>query len=277
MRVRITGVAALAICFSSCASHKLGVPENFSSQATHMEVKGLGSWKGSHPISFGVYRTSKIKRGQHIITTQHDGSFVTTDGRTLKAFPILSGSTASDQRASYRYTIQDDTQKAEVFCIERMERSQLEIRTNIQWLGDFSRLNNYQYAFSAVIAPAGAPEDTHWKVLLSNNFDRRKDTSRRLLDPPYVEEKGYAVNGKDTIRIQAIRVNKATAASGRDGKLPVKIISGYELRIDDGVIAIIDTYGHGVWIYNDLDAATRLVAAAVSSALLLRRVQDIKG
>ena len=59
--------------------------------------------------------------------------------------------------------------------------------------------------------------------------------------------------------------------------MPVKLAAGYELRIDDGVVGIIDTYENNIWVYNDLDKETRFIIASISSAILLRKLETTDG
>lgn len=278
MNIRFYIGAAMALCISSCTSIRLAVPDRFSSQATMMPVKGLKAFSGRKPISFGDYRTSRIKRGWHITSSRPDrNSGITTEERVLKIFGVQNTNYTSKERTKYRYTIQDGNLTAEVFCLEKMVKENWEIRTNVRWLGDISETKNYQYSFSAVVVPLTMKDDEPWQVVYYNDYDRSKDTTRRILDLPFVEESGYASNGKDTITIRPVRVTNVVSKSGKEAKFPIKVLTGYELRIDDGVIAIIDAFGHNVWVYNDLDQPTKLVVASVSSALLLRKVQDVKG
>jgi hypothetical protein len=271
-------VALLAFCMGSCTSIRLAIPDQFSSQATMMEVKGLNSFTGRKRINFGDYHTSKIKRGWHTSSSSPGRlSDITGEQMVLKILGVENTTSTSKEKTKYRYTIQDGSLTAEVYCHENMLRKQWEVKTNVRWLGEITETQNYQYTFSAVVVPLAMQDKETWQVVYYNNYDRSKDTARRILDLPYVEEVGYASNGKDTIRIRPVRVSNVVSKSGKNAQFPVKILMGYELRIDDGVIAIIDTLRHNVWMYNDLDKPTRLVVASVSSALLLRKVQDVKG
>jgi hypothetical protein len=271
-------IASLALCMTSCTSIRLAVPDQFSTQATMMEVKGLNSFTGRKAIKFGDYRTSKIKRGWHVTSSRPDrNSGITTEERVLKIFGVQNAHSTSKERTKYRYTIHDGNFSAEVYCLERLVKEKWEVKTNVRWLGDISETKNYQYSFSAVVIPLTMKDDEPWQVVYFNDYDRKNDTARKILDLPYVEESGYASNGKDTIKIRPVRVTNFISKSGKEAKIPFKVLTGYELRIDDGVIAIIDAFGHNVWVYNELDQPTRLVVASISSALLLRKVQDVKG
>ena len=278
MKYTLYLISSLALCFSSCTSIQLAIPHQFSTQATKMPVKGLKHWTGRGSVSFGEYRTSKIKRGWNTTSTRPKFlSELSTEEAILMVMGAPVQNLRSNQKTKYQYSIQDRNLVADVFCFERKTEESSEIKTGSRWLGDLAQTKNYQYQFSAAIRSTAKEHKEPWKVVLYNNYHWMKDTARRILDHPYIEEEGYATDGKDTIHINPVRVTNFTTKSGRDAKFPVKILTGYELRIGDGVIAIIDAFGHNLWMYNELDAPTRLIVASVSSALLLRQVQDVTG
>jgi hypothetical protein len=276
-RMLLAGTA-LVLLGSSCTSIKMAVPDGFRSQATELPVKGLGGLNARKALSFGSYRTSKIKRGWH--TTSAKGSRLrdrTDEEWILRAMGVNAQSYNSTEKDQFRYTIADGRYSATVYGMERMTKNEMEVKTGSRALGDFSRTNNYQYHFSALVQPSAAKPEEHWKLELYNIYERSQDTARRIFGQPYVEERGMLTNGKDTITIRPVRVSNFTTSSGKETKFPVRILAGYELRMGDGVIAIVDAFGKNVWFYNELDAQTKLLVASVSSALLLRRVQDVKG
>lgn len=259
----------------SCTTIKLAVPEQFSSQSTSMHVKGLSGWMINQKLSFGNYHTSAIKRGWNVSSAQTDRpSGVTTEDRLLKVFNVEKSNMTVNQKNKYQFTVQDGNQVAEIFCLEKLTKEQLVVKTNNRWLGDTYQTNNYQYSFSAAILPQKVKDDAPWQLVLYNNYDKNKDTARRFFDLPYLEEEGYVTNGTETIRIKPLRLQQFTTKDGREAKFPVKMMSGYELRIDDGVAGIIDSFDNNVWMYNDLDADTKLLLASISSALMLRKIQD---
>jgi hypothetical protein len=68
-----------------------------------------------------------------------------------------------------------------------------------------------------------------------------------------------------------------TTKSGKDTKVfGGKMLSGYELQWDGGVVAIIDLLDSNIWFANNLDAKDRIVLSAISSAILLKRMQDVE-
>ena len=54
------------------------------------------------------------------------------------------------------------------------------------------------------------------------------------------------------------------------------MLSGYELQWDGGVVAIIDILDNNVWIYNDLEPSEKFILSSISSAILLKRMQDVE-
>ncbi|RXK86897.1 hypothetical protein [Filimonas effusa] len=266
------------VCFaavSSCTTVKLAVPEQFSAQATSMHVKGLNGWMLKQKLSFGNYQTSPVKRGWNTIASGPDRpSSVNTEDRLLKVFNVDKSNITVNQKNKYQFSVYDGNQVAEIFCLEKLTREELVIKTNNRWLGDWYDTKNYQYSFSAAILPMKVKDDAPWQLVLYNNYDKSKDTAHHIFDLPYLEEEGYVTNGTETIRIKPLRIQKFTKKDGNEAKFPVRMMSGYELRIDDGVVGIIDTFGNNVWMYNELDSDTKLLLASVSAALMLRKIQD---
>jgi hypothetical protein len=271
----IAAFAMSLLLLSSCTSIKLSVPQQFAAQATDMPVKGLNGWALHQQLSFGNFNTSKVKRGWNISSARADKpAAITTEDRLLKVFNIDKSNITVNQKNKFQFTINDGNSTADIFCLEKLTKEELVVKSNNRWIGDTYDTKNYQYSFTAAILPMKIKDDAPWQLVLYNNYDEKKDTARKLFDLPYVEEEGYVTNGKETIVIKPLRVQQFTTKKGREAKFPVKMMSGYELRIDDAVAGIIDSFGNKIWFYNDLDADTRLLLASVSSALLLRKIQD---
>jgi membrane peptidoglycan carboxypeptidase len=92
-----------------------------------------------------------------------------------------------------------------------------------------------------------------------------------------VEQEGYATNGKENIAIRPLSIDKVTTKSGKETKVfGGKLLSGYELQWDGGVVAIIDLMDNNIWLYNDMEPSEKLVLSSVASAILLKRMQDVQ-
>jgi hypothetical protein len=164
-----------------------------------------------------------------------------------------------------------------VYATEKFKEKQLVYKSNNPWIGNASKTNKYEYAFTAAIVPLMAKNDEPWSLVLINKYDIANDTARRLFDRPYVEEEGYATNGKESIAIRPLRIDNVTTKGGKETKVfGGKMLAGYELQWDRGVVAIIDILDNSVWMYNELEPSEKLILSSVSSAILLKRMQDVE-
>ena len=268
------------LVFSSCTPVKLSVPSSFSSQATKMHVKGLNGWMINQQLSFGNYTTSSIKRGWDFTSTVQYTKFkINPEEMLLKVFDIDADHRKLNQRNKFRYMIQDGNLAAEIFATEKFSEKQLVYMRNDknQWIDEASKTQRYEYAFSAAILPLTVDDNEPWSLLLMNKYDAANDTARRLFDRPYVEEEGYASNGTETINIRPLRIDKVTTKAGKETKVfGGKILTGYELKWDDGVVAIIDIMDNNIWLANNLEARDKLILSSIASSILLKRMQDVE-
>ena len=271
-------IAAITICITSCTAVKIAVPEQFSSQATKMSVKGLQGWQVNQHLSFGPFQTSKIKRGWDFGSSmQHTKFNIKPEEMVLRVFNIETDKKSLNQRNKFQYTLQDGNLVAEIFATEKFSEKQLVYKSNNPYIGTASKTNKYEYAFTAAILPLTAQNSEPWSLVLINKYDVAKETARKLFDRPYVEEEGYATNGKENIAIRPLRIDKVTTKGGKDTKVfGGKMLSGYELQWDGGVVAIIDILDNNIWLANNLDAADKLILSSISSAILLKRMQDVE-
>jgi hypothetical protein len=276
MRLKLyTFLLIPVLVFTACTTVKLGIPEQFSRQATELHVKGLNGFTINQSLTFGAYATSKIKN-DWVFTREKSGRVweFNTEKSLLKVFDMDNINKRTSSNTKYQYSLYGDGLESKIFCIENKNLAERDIKTHINWLGDFSQTKSYRYSFSAAILPLIQDYEEPWQVVLYNNYDAKRDTAKRLFELPYIEEEGYATNMDETIIIKTIRTKNVTTQKGRNVNMPVKMPAGYELRIDDGVVGIIDTYDNNVWIYNDLDKEIKLIVASISSAILLRKLDQ---
>lgn len=262
----------------SCTAAKVSVPSGFSAQATKMPVKGLNGWIVNQRLSFGSFNTSTVKRGWDFSSAVQYTKFG-LDPQTLilRVFNIDTDKRNLQQRNKFQYTIQDGNLVAEIFATERFKENQLVYKSNNPYIGQVSSTGRYEYAFTAAILPLMEKENDPWSLVLINRYDIKKDTARGLFQRPYVEEEGYATNGKENITIRPLRLEKMTNKNGKDMKVfGGPLLTGYELRWDDGVVAVIDILDNAVWFANNLDNRDKLILSSISSAILLKRMQDVE-
>jgi hypothetical protein len=260
------------ILLASCGnSIKLAVPTVFKEQATMLHVSGARGNK----MSFGDYKSSKIKRGMHLTYPGWGRGFF-LENLLLNQIGIQKTQHVQKEKAQFRYSLTDGRNNLDIFGKEREITRSLEYKiSNVpSILSGFERIQDHQYIFSAVIK-TGTDERT-WELIMSNVYDRKKDTSNKFFTVIRPDDDGMATNGKDSIFIKPISLKNTESANGKQGRLLVKMLSGYELSTRDGVIAVIDAIDRNIWFYNELSDADKLLVAGISTALFARKVNDTK-
>jgi hypothetical protein len=243
-----------------------------------MPVKGLNGWMIAQRLQFGPYQTSKISRGWDFRSSLQYTKFrMSPEEYILRVFDINTDKGSNYQRSRFQYTIAEGGLEAEIYATEKFSEKQLVYKSNNPYIGNASKTNRYEYSFTAAVVPLSATAEDPWSLVLINKYDIGKDTARGLFDRPYVEEEGYATNGKENIAIRPLRLDNVTTKSGKEKKVfGGKMLSGYEIRWDNGVVGIIDILDNNIWIVNDLEPKEKLVVASISSAILLKRMQDVE-
>jgi hypothetical protein len=277
--MKMNSVAVLVgFLLFSCTAAKLSVPTQFSQQATKMPVSGLNGWMISQKLNFGPYQTSKVKRGwDFTASVQYTKFRISPEEAILRVFDITTDKGTNYQRNRFQYTVTDGALEAEIWATEKFQEKQLVYKSNNPYIGNASKTNRYEYSFTAAIVPLAEKGEAPWSMVLINRYDIKKDTARRLFDRPYVEEEGYATNGKENLAIRPLRIENVTTASGKETKVfGGKMLSGYELQWDGGVVGIIDILDNNIWIANNLEPKDKLIVSAVASAMLLKRMQDVE-
>lgn len=275
--MKLSLLIPIIVLFSACTAAKLSVPTQFSSQATKMPVKGLNGWMINQQLQFGNYQTSRIRRGWDFSASVQYTKFRTKpEEQILRIFNIETDNKSSLQKNRFQYTLEEGDRLAEIYATEKFTEKDLVYKSNNPFLGDASKTKRYEYAFTAAILPV-APQADPWSLVIINRYDADRDTARKLFDRPYVEEEGYATNGKESVAIRPLRIDQVTTKSGKETKVfGGKMLSGYELRIDNGVVAIIDILDNSIWLYNDLEPSEKLILSSIASAMLLKRMHDVE-
>ncbi len=266
-----------AVLLYSCTAAKVSVPTKFQHQATRLPVKGLNGWMVNQKLSFGPYQTSSIKRGWDFKGSfQYTKFNISPEEMLLRVFDISTDKRNLNQRNKFQYTLEEGGRTAEIYATEKFSEKQLVYKSNNPFLGDVTGTKNFEYAFTAAILPLDGKQNP-WSLVLANRYDRAADTARKLFDRPYVEEEGYATDGKENVTIRPLRIESVTTKSGKQTKVfGGKLLSGYELKWDGGVVAIIDILDNSIWMYNELEPSEKLILSSVASAILLKRMQDVQ-
>lgn len=272
--------SAVLLTFTvSCSTSRLAVPDQFSSLATFYPVKGAKVWSINQHLRFGNYATSRIKRGWNLSSSiRYNNLWTSPQEVLLNIFDIETTKERNNEKGRFRYTLKNEHASAEIFGTEVLNSRNMVFNSSglWKWMGETSLLTDYKYAFTAAIIPADTGKMGLWSLLMINKYDITKDTARRFFDKPYVEEEGYATNGKDTIRIRALNLSTVVNRNGKVSNtlFKTKILSGYELSTADGVIGIIDTMDKSLWIYNHQEEHMKFIISAMGTAILLKQIEE---
>ena len=262
------GAMGLVGCGSSI---KLTIPETFRQQATMQHVNGA---RGNR-MSFSNFTTSKIKRGIHVVYPGWGRGFI-LENLLWNQIGIQKSETVRKEKAKFRYAITDGKNMVEVYAHENevTKKHEYEIVNEKNPFPGLDILQQYKYVFSAFIRVDTAQESRHWELLMTNIYDREAENDKNPFTYIRKEDNGLATNGIDTIYIKALSIQKTESPDGKIRRLPVKLLSGYELSTPGGVIAIIDMINRNTWFYNELDPAEKLNVSAIATAIFARKVRN---
>ncbi|QHS60189.1 hypothetical protein [Chitinophaga agri] len=264
----------------SCSTTKLAVPERFSSQATRYPVKGLQGWMINQHLKFGNYTTSRIKRGWGVMSNVRYNNIPMPPQDILsQIFGLETMQAGKNEKAKIRYTLTNAHNSAEIFGIETYNSENIVVNARqIPVIGgEYTTLLNSSYLYKAAIVPTDTSGTGIWSMVMARNYDVSRDTARRIFDASYIDEIGYATNGRDTIKIRPLNLNTFEAKSGKVSQtwLGIKVLSGYELSTADGVVGIIDTIDEAMWFYNEQEEKQQFILAAMGCAIFLKQIEKL--
>jgi hypothetical protein len=261
----------LFFAFGSCTTIKLSIPAVFREQATVFHVSGAKK----NRMSFAGYKTSRIHRGMHVTYPGRSGDYV-PENILLNKVGLQKDVTVVNERAGFRYTLFDGDKSMEIYGQEKSSKRSTEfsIMHSASPLSSYKRPEESKYIFSSVIKIDTGTNSRNWDLVMSNFWERENDPVKSIFTFIPRDDYGYASNGTDSIFIHPISLRNTESANGRQGNLPFRMLSGYELSTNDGVIAIIDLIHADVWLYNDLDEKDRLMVAGITTALFARKVNE---
>ncbi len=268
-------ILLFSITLLSChTTTRLAIPAVFKEQATMVHVSGSNGNK----MSFGNYTSSKIKRKIHS-SSPGWGRFFLLENLYLNKFGLQKNEHIEKEKAGFNYTLTDGKNSVEIFGKER----EITRSTEYKFLNtkssnnSFKLTEDYNYIFSAVIATDSLQGGKSWELMMANMNNGRKEMPNNLIFTSVKpDDYGFATNGKDTIFIKPVSTKETESANGKTGRMPIKILSGYELNTKDGTIAIIDSIDSNIWFYNELSDADKLMAAAITTAIFARKVNNTK-
>jgi hypothetical protein len=261
------------LMLASCNQQlRLAIPTAFSDQATMKHVKGARGNK----MSMEGFSISKIKRGiQWFSGSTSAKSEFSLDNLLLNQVGVDKSIVTQKSKEKFRFTVSNGMQTVNVRAKETELTSKVAYRSNgnNKSFDIYNRLQDNCYVFSAIMDIDSSSKGESWELLMTNLYDRKTDTVNGLFTIIRPDDNGLATNGKDTIFIKGVTINKTVSASGKEHVWPANMLGGYELSTGDGVAAIIDVYGRNIWFYNELETADRLIISAIGTAIFARTMK----
>lgn len=255
------------------ASIKLAIPEKFKDQATMEHVNGA---KGNK-MSFANFTTSKIKRGMHETSSEGGRDFF-MENMLLNRIGIQKDETVTEEKGRFRYRLTDGKNYTDIYADERQLTVGLDYEAykSSSIFNKFGKLEQYTYVFSAIFRTDDTQESNNWELLMTNYYDPKMGNDPNSFTYFKQGAYGLATDGEDTIIIKPLIIKNTVLSNGKAAEMPFKILSGYELSMEGGVIAIVDMIGQNIWFYNDLEPADKLHVSGIATAIFARRVHDEK-
>jgi hypothetical protein len=233
-------LGCIALHLSSCRTAELAVDKDFNQNTEAFLVKGRQGSQIGQVISFGDYKSSKVKRGW-------------TFGYSL---PFIVRFEGASEKLSF--DISDHAGKtANVALVSRFKA------TELQPIQDyFSIALRYKNYFAGTIAMRDSGET--WDFIV-----HQVDGASRSLKNNFTQ--GFARNGTTKIEITGIR-----ELEGASPIFTQNDVYGYEFRLAGKLIGAVSVINNGkVWLKKDLDSGHKLILASLSSGLMLRnKVED---
>lgn len=224
----------ISVSIFSCRTAELAVNENLRNDTDAYSVKGLQGWQIGQVISFGDFKTNKVKRGW-------------TSGYSIPFFVKFQG---AKEKVSFSLSSADG-KSADVAMVSKFKETEYEPVK--EYFAVSLRYKNY---FAGAIRLDNSEE---WDFIV-HDVD---GASRSLKQNSTI---GFVRKGAIKIDITGIR-----SIEGASDFITQNQVYGYEFQQNGKVIGAVSTISQGkVWLKKHLDDETKLVLASVSSGLMLR-------
>jgi hypothetical protein len=228
----------ITIIFSSCKTPNILLTENLQKAAVPMEVKGRQGFRFRQVLSYGEFKTGRVKRGWINSTNLQ---FV-LDFRKAK------------EKFQFKQFTPDSTASAMVYAVGKFESTSYDFfRGRSNW--NFNIGLDYKNTFAGTIVPDQSKENS-WEFIVYN------------------PESSFANNGdcgfaKDKLgnEIKIIPVKKL---EGQKNWINFANF-GFEFQYKNTAIAAVSVLNNGrVWIDPSIPSTLQMVVSSMSSAILLR-------
>lgn len=232
---------ATMLSFIACRPAKVLIPDslNASQNTSVMPVKGRMGLQIGQVISYGAFKTGKVKRGW---TSGYDVPFV------------LRFQAAREKIRFEQFG--PDGISAMVACVSKFERTDLPVISDF-----FSIPLKYRNYFAGAILSSEGGKPWNFVIYHPDGHYFKEATA------------GFAHSGSKRIDIVAIR-----RLEGQPDWMNIPTVYGFEFRMNGETLGAVSLMNKGeVRLRNDIAPETRLTLAALSTALLLRHNPEDNG
>lgn len=232
---RITLAVALLTSAFACKTAELAVDQGLQTETESYAVKGRQGSQIGQVLSFGGYRTDKVKRGW-------------TFGYSL---PFIVKFNGASEKISFTQ-FGPNGHAADVALISKFRETELAALEAF-----FSVSLKYKNYYAGTVKPLDA--GSGWDFIVHNVDGAERSIQKN-------STAGFIRNGSTLIEVAGIR-----QLEGSTAMLTQNEVYGYEFRLDGKVIGAVSTINSGkVWLKTGLNDELRLILASVSSGLMLR-------
>ncbi|WP_439558046.1 hypothetical protein [Dyadobacter sp.] len=231
--------AAFSLFILSCRTAEVAVNNQLKTDTETYQVKGRQGFQIGQVLSFGDYKTSKVKRGWTF----------------SYSLPFIVKFNGAREKISFQQIGLNGT-TADVALVSRFNE------TEYAPLEDYFSISlKYKNYFAGTVK---VPESSDSWDFLVHNVD---GTSRSLSKNTTA---GFVRSNRVKIEIEGIR-----ELEGSTSFLTQNDVYGYQFTLDGKIVAAVSTINNGkVWFKKELDPDLKLVLASVSSGLMLRNNMD---
>jgi hypothetical protein len=225
---------------SSCRTAELAVDNDLKNETEVYAVKGRQGSQIGQVISFGDFKTSRVKRGW-------------TFGYSI---PFIVKFNGAKEKLSFQQ-FDPNGHTADVALVSRFKET------------EYASINDYfsiSLKYKNYFAGSVKLSEQVWDFIVHN-----VDGAGR--SPGKNETIGFLQNGTTRIDITGIR-----ELEGSSSFITQNEVYGYEFQLDGKIIGAVSTINHGkVWFKKGLNHDLKLVLASVSSGLMLRNNVEENG
>ncbi|MEO6282504.1 MAG: hypothetical protein ABIN80_31000 [Dyadobacter sp.] len=230
---------SILVYTSSCHTAELAVDNDLKNETEVYLVKGRQGTQIGQVISFGDFKTSKVKRGWTF----------------SYSIPFIVKFNGAKEKLSFEQ-FDPNGNTADVALVSRFKE------TEYASLNDYFSISlNYKNYFAGSIKLN--TQEEAWEFIVHNVDGGSRNLGRD-------KTIGFLQNGATKVDIYGVR-----QLEGSPSFVTQDDVYGYAFHLNGKIIGTVSTINNGkVWLKNGLSDDLKLILASISSGLMLRNVME---